>query len=230
MEIFKNNYTSMLFIPSMIEAILEDKKTQTRRILKKQPVKKDGFWNLVGAKWSETINQVTPAAKHSFYGKMPCKPGDVIWVREKYRYYMPEGASDFYYAYEIINDDYPNEQVIGYTPEGNFEKWRPAKQMPRQGCRLFLKVLSVHAELLHEITEEDAIAEGCFEYGPFGEYAGAPHPSAQTGGMLYRAYKEPIRAFQSIWEFISGENSWKENPWVWVIKFEKIERPDDFLE
>lgn len=79
------------------------------------------------------------------------------------------------------------------------------------------KITAIQVERLQDITHEEAIKEGCIEYGPFDEYRGAPHPNVSG---KFRAYKKPIDAFKSIWELLEGRDSWHENPWVWVISFE----------
>lgn len=226
METLKNKYIPMLFAGNMVEALLQDKKKQTRRALKEQPVWKDRFWHLGGAAWS--MDHVTPVPGHSLYERMICKPGDIIWVRETWfstRFDCKEqlllGNTD-HIKYKADRDYDPVKDCVG-------RNWKPSLHMPKEACRIFLKVTSVHAERLQDISEEDAIAEGCHLYGPFGEYAGAPHPAVlAAGGNAKRAYRSPVRAFQSLWEFIASEDSWKTNPWVWVIKFERIERPADF--
>ncbi|MBK0063937.1 MULTISPECIES: hypothetical protein [unclassified Acinetobacter] len=86
-----------------------------------------------------------------------------------------------------------------------------------------LKITSIRVACLHDISHEDAIAEGCVKYGPFDEYRGAPHPQAC---MRFRAYRNPKDAFKNLWEHINGSDSWKENPWVWVISFKVLGHED----
>lgn len=81
------------------------------------------------------------------------------------------------------------------------------------------KITAIRVEHLQDISHEEAVKEGCIEYGPFGEYRGAPHPNSS---MKFTAYRNPIDAFKSIWELLEGSKSWHENPWVWVISFELI--------
>lgn len=230
METLKNKYIPMLFAGNMVEALLQDKKKQTRRALKEQPVKIDGNWSLGWMNWDIKYGKVIPAPGYSLSEKAGIKPGDIIWVRETwfstrfdYKEQLALGNTD-HIKYKADRDYDPVKDCVG-------RNWKPSLHMPKEACRIFLKVTSLHAERLQDISEEDAIAEGCHLYGPFGEYAGAPHPAALTaGGNAKRAYRSPVRAFQSLWEFIASEDSWNANPWVWVIKFEKIERPADFLE
>ena len=90
--------------------------------------------------------------------------------------------------------------------------------MPKSACRIFLKVKSVRVERLQDISREDAIAEG-IEYKRF-----------ENQGLGYKVYgcgtesqmtAHPTVSFQSLWQSINGEQSWNDNPWVWVIEFER---------
>jgi len=79
-------------------------------------------------------------------------------------------------------------------------KWKPSIHMPRRMSRITLEIVSVRMELLQDITEEDAIAEGA-------QFAGFPASLSNRG------------AFAKLWELINGPESWGENPWVWVVEF-----------
>ena len=99
--------------------------------------------------------------------------------------------------------------------------------MPKEACRLFLKITSIKVERLQDISEEDAIAEGVLSI------------PAKSFGKEFRAYVDylasgsyyPISefSFESLWQSINGEESWNANPFVWIITFEKIQKPADFL-
>lgn len=98
--------------------------------------------------------------------------------------------------------------------------------MPKEACRLWLKVNAVRVERLQDISEDDAKAEGI---------ARAMQPLFQE--MRYMDYltnelhgwRNPSSSFQSLWQSINGPESWEANPWVWVIEFERCEMPADFL-
>ncbi len=196
----------ILFSTPMVQAILNGRKTQTRRVVKPQgkaacfdiAMRTDG-----SNKWPRNLD-----ADERFISDMKCpygQVGDVLWARETVSQFSMGGI----YAYKADND-----------PDDKGTKWRPSIHMPKAACRLFLRIKSIKVERLQDISEEDAIAEGCCLYGPFGEYKGSIHPSG--GSMRYRAFSNASRAFQDLWESINGENSWKANPWVWVIEFERI--------
>jgi hypothetical protein len=185
----------------MVQAILEGRKNQTRRIIKKQP-HIAGEWIMQGISW--LFPNVNP------YIKLKCpygQPGDIFWVRETW-----SKTDSGHIIYKATNK--------GFSPV-----WKPSIFMPKAACRIWLKVTDVRVERLQEITEEDAIAEGIEKYGPFGEYKGSKHPG---GGMMkFGAYGKASRAYEDLWESINGNGSWKKNPWVWVIDFKQINKSDN---
>jgi hypothetical protein len=175
-------YHPILFSPPMVQAILEGRKTQTRRIVKDELLQN------------------------------PNADDDLEFILLTVSHKIKEG--DFQY---FVNTAMGEE--LG--------KWKPSIHMPKQACRIFLKIKSAKIERLNDISECDAIEEGCSKYGPFGEFKGSIHPNG--GSMRYRAYSKASRAFQCIWETINGEGSWCKNPFVWVYEFELIDKPLDFI-
>jgi len=94
-------------------------------------------------------------------------------------------------------------------------KWKPSIFMPKEACRLHLRVVDVRAERLQEISAEDAIAEGVFfKGGKYKDYLDSKDYCGTAQG-----------SFRSLWNLIHGTGAWGLNPWVWVIKFEKLEDP-----
>ena len=92
-----------------------------------------------------------------------------------------------------------------YAKEKYGYKWKPSIFMPREACRIFLKVTNVRVERLQDISDHDVIAEGIV--------------------MEKTPFIEPCNAFASLWESINGIGSWALNPWVWVYEFKQIEKP-----
>jgi hypothetical protein len=132
----------ILFSTEMVKAILEGRKTQTRRIVKKQP-HGAGEWARQLASW--LFPNVNP------YIKLKCpygQPGDRLWVRETFL--IEHSCHKNFYEYRADYSDTIALDVI----------WRPSIFMPREACRLMLEVTDVRVERLQDITEEDAIAEG----------------------------------------------------------------------
>ncbi|MCM7837829.1 hypothetical protein [Enterobacter asburiae] len=212
----------MIFNGEMVRAILDSRKTQTRRIMKVQP--SDGFhpthngYDLdLNAHWYtpgvvDKNGYLQPAKKDVFgvadenegytcpFGAV----GDRIWVRETFcavpDHEEPAGCSALLYAAD------------GNGPYG---KWTPSIHMPRWASRLTLEITGVRVERLNSISQEDAQAEGMDLTG-WRPICSDP----DSGGEVWTPYDN----FAQLWESIYGEESWKANPWVWVIEF-KVASP-----
>lgn len=174
----------ILFSGQMVRAILEGRKTMTRRVIKPQPTGAADVQYRVAAAVTMPVSgrqQVCP------YGRV----GDHLWVRETWapHAWPPTGPSYQYAA----DDQYP-------APE----RWRPSIHMPRAASRITLEVLNVRVERLHDISEEDAKAEGVTLKGT-SRYDG-----------------EARDAFEALWCGINGADSWEANPWVWCISFRVV--------
>lgn len=212
-------YKPILFSTPMVQAILEGRKTQTRRIVKKKYSNTDLEFRTdkYGTALVE-INKYEPPIKmpdgktrrklRFFEEKIPnYQVGDILWVRETWDTILLENEdSSVESGYVFKANEHPFDR-------GN--KWKPSIHMPREAARIFLEVVSVRAERLQDISEQDAFAEGVIkEHSPIS--AGANW--SDTLG------KASLKAFQSIWKGIHGEKSWDENPFVWVYEFRKIEK------
>lgn len=132
------NIKPILFNTAMVRAILEGRKTQTRRIIKPQPT--NPRWNNVGwLGWDDG---------HGYCMKPPCMVGDVLWVRETFDN-VAMGHPWYYKADGDLRPEY-----------WKGERWMPSIHMPKEATRIFLRVKDVRVELLDSMSEEDAIAEG----------------------------------------------------------------------
>lgn len=142
--------------------------------------------------------------------------GDILWVRETFVPVLAwsdgKQLEDTLFVYRA-NTDAKYEEV-------QF-KWKPGIHMPKTACRLFLKIKSIRIERLNEISHEDCIAEG-IEKGPTNLYRN--YISKQD-----RFEYNPWLSFMSLWISINGTVSYNSSPYVWVIEFEKCEKPDNFL-
>lgn len=211
----------------MVQGLLEGRKTQTRRIVKKKYSNTDLVWHEMHSGKTKILVELqndAPAPRNNGDGTTthtlkaykevdcPYEVGDVLWVRE---------------TWQIRDSRKPNEIFYKASDHMTCAPWKPSLFMPKSACRIFLRIKSIKIERLQDISEADAIAEGCSKYGPFGEYKGSIHPNG--GAMKYRAYSKASRAFQCIWETINGEQSWKANPYVFAYEFEQIEKPLDFI-
>lgn len=131
----------IIFSTPMVQAILDGKKTQTRRVIKIDDAPEN---------WNISIAGTSIVRTEPYDVKLPrYAAGDILWVKETWNY-----SPNWYYCYkaDAIPDD--NHGYIGSIP------WRPSIHMPRKAARIFLRVKTVRVERLQDITEEDAIAEG----------------------------------------------------------------------
>ncbi|WP_422649071.1 Phage-related protein [Cupriavidus sp. H18C1] len=209
----------ILFCGAMVRAILDGRKTQTRRVVKPQPPPaakavgtyhypsdRDVFYacdagSLIGG-WA----QACP------YGQ----PGDRLWVRETWQHenyplgpYEP-GCTAFYRA-DYLDD--PLGPDLERSTDGIRRRWNPSIHMPRAACRLVLEVTDVRVEQLNDCSEADAIAEGIKpRLSADGEWA----HYADTGLST-----DAIGSYRSLWEQINGPRAWEANPWVWVVEFRR---------
>ncbi len=205
----------ILFSAPMVRALLDGSKTQTRRVAKNR--KHPDFGN------DMTPSELSREDKHVIYRACPHgAPGDRLWVRETWC-----GEVDCHTSQLIYNEDgntykclYRADGVHVVLDDGDgFTKtnrdgseaspWKPSIHMPRWASRITLEITGVRLERLQDISEADAIAEGCMA-GDF-EY----HHNAEGTETAKQSY-------ECLWEQINGPSSWERNPWVWVIEFKKV--------
>lgn len=194
----------ILFNSEMVNAILSGRKTQTRRIISEKTLHLFGVAASAGE--CHTL-EVCDQRSQSYYLEF-CplgKPGDQLWVRECF-----SDLEDF----DFFNPSVP-DVISGYwywadgNPEwGNWTKPKPSIHMPRRASRINLLITGVRVERLRDISEQDAMAEGC-AYG-------------KGNGEIDLAVR-PENHFPTLWASIYGAESWQANPWVWVINFERME-------
>jgi len=227
----------MIFNGEMVRAILDGRKTQTRRAVKPQP-DEDGLAKVTNGPWVDTSER-----------NYRCPFGDVgdrIWVREAYRFpaslddVSPTGVGEMAVATGYRKPWAPTfYEFTGTFSDGwtGFEtppkvsgagKLRPSIHMPRWASRILLEITDVRVERLNAISPEDAESEGleCTNFTGFGDEPGLPsYPEPDVYfDPLKKQWKEyPPEAFAGLWESIYGEGSWQANPWVWVISFKRVE-------
>ncbi|EDN6949719.1 hypothetical protein GUQ16_004263 [Salmonella enterica] len=217
------NERGMIFNGEMVRAILDGRKTQTRRPVKPQPelTERSGFsWNGVvfgsGSDDRET-NRNFAHVKCPFG-----KPGYRIWVRETFR--VHSRASDvatLVYRASVRNswtEQTHRVPVAVCNKPAIPEKWTPSIHMPRWASRITLEITDVRVERLHNISERDSLREGLFQLPASGRYC--LQPGMQYFGMASSSAKE---VYSWLWASIYGEESWAANPWVWVIEFKRVE-------
>ena len=189
----------IIFSSPMVRAILDGRKTQTRRVIKEKLMRGEGAH----------VNNCQ-------YGK----PGDRLWVRETWQgplFYdeIPEDwNSDKYKTPEYCYYKASGDSCDFTDSDDNFvERWSPSIHMPRWASRILLEVTNVRVERLHDISEEDAKAEGSYVCDYFGRRL--LDQSSNQG-----CYKW---GYRSIWESLNGSGSWHLNPFVWVVEFRTLE-------
>lgn len=197
----------ILFSGPMVRAILDGRKTQTRRVFTRAHAKRlgldtcgDEIVTSDGPYWNGEFHEGSPP--WSPYGL----PGDVLWVRETWAPHADEERSKrpaiFYRA--------DCDDTSGFPHINN---WRPSIHMPRWACRLTLRVESVRVERLNDISEEDAIAEGVTNHSPSKYWD--PSRNVEIGPHQHE--------FMRLWDSINGKKyPWASNPWVWVVTFARL--------
>lgn len=231
----------ILFSAPMVRALLDGRKTQTRRIIKprgKHP-------SLFNDGWTDSY-VLDPGNEEWRQKDIPIKLGDRLWVRE-------EWSGDFAWHSIKPSERHPSERLWfwadGNPDDGDWERPRPSIHMPRWASRLTLTVTEVRAERLQDISEADAIAEGVLRQDPTPEdwewYRGyadehgldpndpngvshvwlAPGTRQGFGPRKDAPQWGPTAAFayRLLWDSINGSGAWDANPWVAAYTF-TIER------
>ncbi|MBK67985.1 MAG: hypothetical protein CMP22_07645 [Rickettsiales bacterium] len=210
------NEKPILFNAEMVQAILSGQKTQTRRIIKPQPGSHLDDDIIKGA-WEDGFIDVKCP-----YGKIR----DQLWVRENT--YADHETSD-----SIVLSKYFDGTPVLIKHDGHdaVQHWsysrdcRPSIHMERKSSRIQLEIKDVRVERLQDICEEDAIDEGIdIQTHPFDDasYYCKNYLDKEGMGWANGFANNGIKSFQSLWQSINGEESWANNPWVWVVKFERI--------
>lgn len=222
----------ILFSAPMVRALLDGRKTQTRRIVKRQfpgdaepeqmsRVSAEGF-QIDGhsGQWWDAVTGSAEAAIRCPYGV----PGDTLWVRESWA--LHERFADVgrvVYAatasrsWTEAHRDFPID-VVGDRKARPFQEgFKPSILMPRWASRLTLEITDVRVERLQDISDEDAIAEG-ITVSP-----DDPTLWLQYGGKSWDDQgvwlTDLRRSYCSLWSQINGADSWAANPWVWAVSF-----------
>lgn len=215
----------ILFSTEMVQAILEGRKTQTRRTKGLEKVNENPDGHTFSSFSIDNKNANFKRLEGMWQGvEVNFQAGDILWVRETVFDYKN------FKEYPIFSNI--KENYI-YKADGNFigcHKWKPSIHMPKEAARIFLKVSNIRVERLNDITEADAIAEGVYEDPLFGHncYLCGKKGHVGTPNCEDGFFHTAKDSFLSLWESINGKQSLESNPWVWVIEFEKVEKPENF--
>ncbi|WP_419721080.1 hypothetical protein [Pectobacterium brasiliense] len=207
----------MIFNAEMVRAILDGRKTQTRRIIKPQPFdrsqyRRDHQIEIISGR-AENGDEIdglyayTKSTGGTWDAKCPFgQPGDRLWVRETSGLQVRRdalGGTGEFRVYRASNPD-----AIRFTTASGKAypiKWTPSIHMPRWASRITLEITDVRVEKLKHIPRDGIIAEGY------------PAERAIDGGDY-----DPFLWYRDLWESLYGDGSWQKNPWVWVIEFKQI--------
>ena len=197
----------ILFNTEMVRVILDGRKTTTRRIIKPQ-CRRNFIGTGIDGKPAECRMIDIDTQKIVRHAIPPFQPGDVLYVRETWMPETEQGNSIGSYLYKA--SDKPE-------PDGDYPlKWHPSIHMPKEAARIFLKVADVKAERLQEI---DKLWRNY-------DREGMRNPKFESIGIWMQ------EKFISIWNSTVKKSDldrygWAANPWVWVISFERCEKPGD---
>jgi hypothetical protein len=189
----------VLFNTEMVRAILEGRKTCTRRVLK-QPFEVHTNGYITKPRGNERLCPYIP----------PYQPGDILYVRETW-----------------CKGSYGNEKEKYYykADDNNFFcTWHPSIHMPKEAARIWLKVTDVRVERLQEITMDDCHREGI----------NIATSSVTDGETLKRNHDFSLEKFETLWNSTIKKSDldrygWDANPYVWVIEFERCEKPPECI-
>lgn len=185
----------ILFSTEMVQAILAGRKTQTRRVVK--PPK--------GVRYYFDDGKCVLEGEDD-YIDMECpygKKGDVLWVRETHLVCHDDKFLEGMDSRVVFKASVHNDWYMALREENPHYKWMPSIHMNKVFARIWLRIKDIRVERLQDISDEDIRAEGAAEFG------------CTTHRLNW----------QTLWESVNGSDSWKDNPFVWVIEFERIEKP-----
>lgn len=189
----------ILFNTEMVKAILDGRKTVTRRLIKPQPVADADLMYAYAASRKQDIGKWGDRKTGQTWNP-PYHADDILYVREKWA--RPSQT-------EIANGADPKMYLYATDTlqPCAWDKWRPSIHMPKEAARIFLRVKSVRVERLKSISVSDAMDEGVSDWNEFVTLWDSTVPKHPNKFKSYPYY-------------------WKDNPWVWVIEFERISKEE----
>jgi hypothetical protein len=229
----KMSIKPILFNTEMVRAILNGRKTVTRRIIKPHNVavaKRNNYQQRDGLWIDFTTDNPDNKGHIKDYSVSPCWSSIDYYIN----HYAPYQIDDILYVRETWMN--PCEECtcidcngciygagyrykVDYRIKDDIEKWRPSIHMPKEAARIWLKVTNVRVERLQDITDDQAKAEG------------ANCKDGKNIGIEEKMSRTAIDRFKEIWDSTIKKSDidrygWDANPWVWVIEFERCEKPE----
>lgn len=198
----------ILFNTEMVQAIMDGRKSCTRRVVKPQweeyPHCKYVHNEYIYDEMAENVYCARCGYPLEPERRSPYQPEDILYVRETWhRYTKRVGKGEGCH----LEEHYGYKASIANSEDAE-EPWKPSIHMPKKAARIWLNVTNVRVERLQDMTDDDAEAEGCFDY---------------TSTAL---------GFPDVWDSTIKKSNldsygWDANPWVWVIEFERCEKPKE---
>lgn len=211
----------ILFSGPMVRAILEGRKTVTRRALTARAIRDVGYGAELGechelpAEGPIDANSMSYIVDFCPYGKV----GERLWVRESFAdlrgtgiEHRPDPAGPLHrYAFAA---DSPPGSASDEARKDFGVRWKPSIHMPRAACRIVLEITDVRVERLQDISGDQAEAEGvdsamCRQF-------------FETSPSRHECKEAVIHGFAGLWASINGPEAWHANPWVWVVEFRRV--------
>lgn len=221
----------ILFNTEMVQAILDGRKTCTRRVVKTRRKDACGFYVTKRPDGSFTGIYEYDEDERMFENQLipPYKPGDILYVRETWERFEcwncdgdERGNCQKEPKKSVLDKTFGCYMYRATDEISGDAKWHPSIHMPKEAARIWLKATNVRAERLQDITEDGAEAEGVIDNRGF------IHSPENEYDRIYTAREH----FIEIWDRTIKKSDldiydWDANPWVWVIEFERCEKPKE---
>ena len=214
------NVKPILFNTEMVRSILDGRKTVTRRAIKPQP-KSKLCYTFAGSHKKDIGRWEYPSkTAHEFWGEEFKLTDDIAEEELKKKWNPPYHADDILYVRETWAQ--AAAHTFFYRADKTIQNilWRPSIHMPKEAARIFLKVTNVRVERLQDIDDDQAKEEG------------ANWKNGKNVGFEEKMRRSAVERFAEIWNSTIKKSDldrygWDANPWVWVIGFERCEKPED---
>lgn len=218
----------IIFSGEMVRAILDGRKTQTRRVVKTEMGYCPELWQITFKKKDGKGYWLYPNAKEAVIADCPYgKPGDRLWVRETFACAFGPNRDEA---------DTPENYKFLYKADSQpcdlTGAWKPSIHMPRKASRITLELTDIRVEPLQRITEADAVAEGIDRpWRPEGQALDywRDYSTPQSRVSDIQGVINARASFKTLWDIINAKRGfgWEANPWVWVIGFKVLEGAND---